>query len=66
MAVNKDYVPNVRFCLKCGDLLNNRESLVVEYWEGDRTVYVCWCHKCGWKGETSDIVKFAATELDEE
>jgi C4-type Zn-finger protein len=59
------YSPSVEACPKCGHSLQSLESLVVEYWSGEHTIYFCWCHKCKWKTEVKFIDRIITTEVEE-
>lgn len=55
----------MKYCPACAHKLGDPRSLRNEYWHAHSTVYFCWCHRCGWKGEIIKVSKVTATEPDE-
>jgi len=53
-----DERPN--FCPHCG--ADFAAGIAVEYWEGERSVYHCWCHDCGWTGDVVRVTRMIGHE----
>jgi hypothetical protein len=55
----------LRFCNGCGSSMHDPRSIIIEYWNSDNTVYFCWCHACGWRGEVVEVKRIVTTETEE-
>ncbi|MCL6593151.1 MAG: hypothetical protein K6T31_04170 [Alicyclobacillus sp.] len=55
----------VRFCPHCGSRLDIPQSLVVEYWQAELALFLCYCSACQWQGEIVNQVRVVVAELDE-
>ncbi|WP_167577405.1 hypothetical protein [Ammoniphilus sp. YIM 78166] len=63
--IRPDYHSAVRFCPCCGHSVEQKESIVIEYWQGEHNVCFTWCHVCGWRGEITEIKRVTTTEIPE-
>lgn len=61
----KDYTPPISYCPNCGNLVQDTDSLVVEYWNAKQNVFFCWCDSCNWMGEITRIFTITSTEIDD-
>ncbi|MUG70383.1 hypothetical protein [Paenibacillus validus] len=55
----------VKFCNGCGHSMHDPSSIIIEYWSSHHTVYFCWCHACGWRGEVVEVKRMITTETEE-
>ena len=51
-----------RHCPGCGQSLD--DGIRVEYWEGERRLYHCWCHACGWTGDIVRVRRMIGHEAE--
>jgi hypothetical protein len=63
--MNDVYSPTARFCPMCGHSIDKTDSIIVEYWKAEESIYFSWCSKCTWKGEIKTVTRISTTELAE-